>query len=332
MEPILQVSHLSVSLPGKNGPAPILKDISFSLKQGEILGLVGESGSGKSMTAFAVNQLLPGGGKSITGGSVLFAGEELTGKTEKQMQTFRGKDIAMIFQEPMTCLNPVFTVKRQMTDVIMIHEKRSRKEAEIQAADMLKKVHIRDPERTLSCYPYELSGGMRQRVMIAIALSCSPRLLIADEPTTALDVTVQAQIIFLLQEACQESGTGIIFISHDLGVVSQLCSRIAVMYAGTMAETGPASEVLKAPGHPYTKALLAAVPRFTSGGVRDRLYAISGMVPDPSEIQRGCLFAPRCPHAMDICRTEHPPIQNLGNQHQVSCFLEKGVSRGDGIS
>lgn len=323
MEPILQVSHLSVSLPGRNRSVPILKDISFSLHQGKILGLVGESGSGKSMTAFAVNQLLPGGGQSITGGSVLFAGRELTGRTEKEMQTFRGKDIAMIFQEPMTCLNPVLTVKRQMTDVMMTHEKLSRKEAGDRAAHMLRKVHIQEAERTLNCYPYELSGGMRQRVMIAMALSCSPQLLIADEPTTALDVTVQAQIIFLMKEACEESGTAVIFISHDLGVVSQLCDDIAVMYAGTIVESGTAADVLKEPGHPYTKALLAAVPKFTSDMGKDRLYAIPGMVPDPSEQMTGCPFAPRCPHAMAICRTGRPPVNDRGKGHSVSCWLEK---------
>lgn len=236
MENILNIKNLSVSLTGKRGTVPILHDISLEVEEGHILGLVGESGSGKSMTAFAITQLLPGGRNSIVGGSINFCGQELTEKTEKEMAKFRGKEIAMIFQEPMTCLNPVFTVGRQMTDVIMTHQQVKHENATKKALEMLEKVHIRNAERVLKCYPYELSGGMRQRVMIAIALSCSPKLLIADEPTTALDVTIQAQIIFLIKDACKASGTGVVFISHDLGVVSQLCDKIAVMYAGQIVE------------------------------------------------------------------------------------------------
>ena len=326
MENILNIKNLSVSLAGKRGTVPILHDISLEVEEGHILGLVGESGSGKSMTAFAITQLLPGGRNSIVGGSINFCGQELTEKTEKEMAKFRGKEIAMIFQEPMTCLNPVFTVGRQMTDVIMTHQQVKHENATKKALEMLEKVHIRNAERVLKCYPYELSGGMRQRVMIAIALSCSPKLLIADEPTTALDVTIQAQIIFLIKDACKASGTGVVFISHDLGVVSQLCDKIAVMYAGQIVEMGMAGDVLMDPQHPYTKTLLSSIPRFTpKEDGDDQLYAIPGMVPDPLEIIPGCRFAPRCPYALDICRQEAPPLKELEEGHSLHCHLQEGV-------
>lgn len=323
MENILEIKDLSVSLPNKRGPVPILHHVSFTVAPGHILGLVGESGSGKSMTAFAVTQLLPGGRRSIVGGSVEFCGQELTKKTESEMAHFRGKEIAMIFQEPMTCLNPVFTIGRQMADVIITHQKTDRKTAEDKAAEMLEKVHIRDGRRILKCYPYELSGGMRQRVMIAIALSCSPKLLIADEPTTALDVTIQAQIIFLIKEACKSTGTGVIFISHDLGVVSQICDTIAVMYSGQIVESGTSESVLSHPHHPYTKALLSAIPRFApKGSSDDRLYSIPGMVPDPMEVIPGCRFAPRCPYASEICHKEPPVQRTFEPGHSMYCHLK----------
>ena len=326
MENILNIKNLSVSLAGKRGTVPILHDISLEVEEGHILGLVGESGSGKSMTAFAITQLLPGGRNSIVGGSINFCGQDLTEKTETELAKFRGKEIAMIFQEPMTCLNPVFTVGRQMTDVIMTHQQVKYENATKKALEMLEKVHIRNAERVLKCYPYELSGGMRQRVMIAIALSCSPKLLIADEPTTALDVTIQAQIIFLIKDACKASGTGVVFISHDLGVVSQLCDKIAVMYAGQIVEMGMAGDVLMDPQHPYTKALLASIPRFTpKEDGDDQLYAIPGMVPGPLEIIPGCRFAPRCPYALDICHQEAPPLKELEEGHSLHCHLQEGV-------
>ena len=326
MENILSIKNLSVSLTGKRGTIPILHNISLEVEEGHILGLVGESGSGKSMTAFAITQLLPGGRDSIVGGSIHLCGQELTEKTETELAKFRGKEIAMIFQEPMTCLNPVFTVGRQMTDVIMTHQQVKHENATKKALEMLEKVHIRNAERVLNCYPYELSGGMRQRVMIAIALSCSPKLLIADEPTTALDVTIQAQIIFLIKDACKASGTGVVFISHDLGVVSQLCDKIAVMYAGQIVEMGMAGDVLMDPQHPYTKALLSSIPRFTpKEDGDDQLYAIPGMVPDPLEIIPGCRFAPRCPYALDICHQEAPPLKELEEGHSLHCHLQEGV-------
>ena len=258
MENILNIKNLSVSLAGKRGTVPILHDISLEVEEGHILGLVGESGSGKSMTAFAITQLLPGGRNSIVGGSINFCGQELTEKTEKEMAKFRGKEIAMIFQEPMTCLNPVFTVGRQMTDVIMTHQQVKHENATKKALEMLEKVHIRNAERVLKCYPYELSGGMRQRVMIAIALSCSPKLLIADEPTTALDVTIQAQILVLIKQLQQSEALSVILVTHDLGVVAGMCDEIKVMYQGRVVEEGTTEEIFYQPQHAYTKKLLQA--------------------------------------------------------------------------
>lgn len=326
MEPVLDIRRLSLSLPGKKGDVSILHDVSLSVLPGQILGLVGESGSGKSMTAFAVTRLLPGGGREKLGGSIRFSGEELTKKTEKDMQRIRGREISMIFQEPMTCLNPVFSIGRQMTDVICTHRQVTRKEARAAARAMLESVHIRNAEDVLDAYPYELSGGMRQRVMIGIALSCRPKLLIADEPTTALDVTVQARILALIREACRNLGTAVIFISHDLGVISMLCDTVAVMYSGHIVEAGRTEDVLARPEHPYTQALIAAVPTFSmkAGG---RLFAIPGIVPDPSEPMRGCRFAPRCPRASGVCREAMPEGQASGDGHLVYCHHWEGGVR-----
>lgn len=231
----------------------------------------------------------------------------------------RGRDVSMIFQEPMTCLNPVFTIGTQMTDVIRIHEKISKEEAWKKALAMLEAVHIRNAEDVIFCYPYELSGGMRQRVMIAIALSCHPKLLIADEPTTALDVTVQAQILYLIKEACRNLKTAVLFISHDLGVISEICDSISVMYSGHIVESGDAASVLTEPCHPYTRALIGALPKFTGDHTHDRLTAIPGMVPDPSEKMAGCRFAPRCPRASAACRQGLPPSVEIRKGHTVYC-------------
>lgn len=331
MEPILEIRNLSLALPVKKGMVSILHDVSLSIAPGEILGLVGESGSGKSLTAFSVTRLLPGGGREKLGGSIRFCGEELTEKSERDMQAIRGRDISMIFQEPMTCLNPVFTIGRQMTDVIMTHQKVSRQEAMKTAEDMLTAVRIRNAADVLRCYPYELSGGMRQRVMIGIALSCRPKLLIADEPTTALDVTVQAKILALIREACEKLGTAVLFISHDLGVISQICDTVAVMYSGHIVESGKAADVFAAPEHPYTRALMEAVPKFAaSAAAGDRLFAIPGIVPDPSEPMSGCRFAPRCPFAAEICFRERPADQDAGGGHRVYCHRWKETAASIG--
>lgn len=324
MNTLLDIKDLSVSLASKRGQIPVLNRVNLSVAPGQVVGLVGESGSGKSMTAFAITQLLPGGRPSIAGGEVIFKGEDLTLKTEKELAALRGKEISMIFQEPMTCLNPVFSIARQMTDVISTHRKTTKKEALERAEEMLAMVHIREPKKVLACYPYELSGGMRQRVMIAMALSCSPTLLIADEPTTALDVTIQAQIIYLIKEACKESDTGVIFISHDLGVISQICDSISVMYAGQIVESGVASEVLTNPKHPYTKALMASIPKFDDAAAGHTLNTIQGMVPDPTEVIQGCRFAPRCDFAMDICLHTEPTAKMVLAEHVCYCHLAEG--------
>ncbi len=323
-ENVLTISHLSLSLPVKKGMVPILHDVNIELNAGEILGLVGESGSGKSMTAFAVTRLLPGGNRADLGGSIRLCGKELMGMEEKEMEILRGRDVSMIFQEPMTCLNPVFTIAQQMVDVIRAHGDVSKAEARKQALAMLEAVHIRNAEDVLDCYPYELSGGMRQRVMIGIALSCKPKLLIADEPTTALDVTVQAKILYLVKEACENLGTAVLFISHDLGVISEICDKVSVMYSGHIVESGDTKYVLEHPLHPYTRALIAALPRFSSDRNKDKLKAIPGIVPDPSEKMGGCRFAPRCPLRAEECEQGLPPCVECGEGHRVYCRKVSG--------
>ncbi|HWR40007.1 MAG TPA: ABC transporter ATP-binding protein [Patescibacteria group bacterium] len=317
MEPILSVRNLTVDLAVRRELRRILYDVSLDVYPGEIVGLVGESGSGKSVTAAAIMQLLPGGAKAITGGSVTFQGQDLTRVTPKTMREIRGRDISMIFQEPMTSLNPVFTVESQFVDVARTHQKLSSAAARQRALELLQAVRISDPARVLNCYPHELSGGMRQRVMIAMAQSCSPALLIADEPTTALDVTIQAQILRLLQAAAREKQTAVLLISHDLGVVSQLCRRVAVMYAGEIVECGLTDDILQAPRHPYTRALLKSVPDF--GTPAGQLTSIDGTVPDAGAVMPGCRFQPRCPEAYAHCLLKAPEPVWLAGNHNVRC-------------
>lgn len=319
---ILAVNGLKVELPAGRGTAGILHGVSFTIKPGEILGLVGESGSGKSVTALAIMQLLPGGAKAVTGGSILLSGQELTHKTPAEMQSIRGQEVSMIFQEPMTSLNPVFTVKQQLVDVIMAHQPLTAAEAVQHALTMLQRVRIADPGRIAASYPHELSGGMRQRVMIAAALACSPALLIADEPTTALDVTIQAQILDLLREAADNTRTAVLFITHDLGVVARLCSQAAVMYAGEIVEIGPVEQILHSPRHPYTQALLAAIPSFT--GSKQRLLPIAGTVPTASELPAGCHFYARCPKRHSSCEKQKSALYTIAPEHQVYCRLQGG--------
>jgi peptide/nickel transport system ATP-binding protein len=269
MEPILQVNQLSVSLASNGQQSALLKKISFDLLPGEILGLVGASGSGKSITALSIMHLLPNHESAVIQGSICFDGLELTTRSEKEMRSIRGREISMIFQEPMTCLNPVISVGRQIIDVICAHTDQTKSEARQHALTLLSKVHIQDPHRVVRCYPYELSGGMRQRVMIAMALACSPKILIADEPTTALDVTVQLEILDILREIADRDHTSILFISHDLAVVSQLCSRVIVMQAGEIVEANATDRLLHHPSHPYTQSLLAAVPRFIAATLKE---------------------------------------------------------------
>ncbi|CUH95810.1 putative peptide ABC transporter ATP-binding protein y4tR [Propionispora sp. 2/2-37] len=324
---LLSVQKLTVDLTVGKEKVRVLHGVSFDVCPGEIIGLVGESGSGKSVTASAVMQLLPGGAGAVSGGKIIFNGQDLLKKSPEEMQGIRGKDISMIFQEPMTSLNPVLTIGRQFIDVIRAHQSRDQKEATLRACEMLKAVHITDPERIFKSYPYELSGGMRQRVMIAIALSCSPSLLIADEPTTALDVTIQAQILRLLREATQVSGSAVIFISHDLGVVSQICRRVAVMYAGEIVEYGLVQEILQYPRHPYTQALLKAIPDFTTKP--HQLSAIPGTVPNIRQLLTGCRFHPRCPVKQDICMQKSPQGCILTGNHLVRCWVTTGEVRNN---
>ncbi len=321
-QPILSVENLTVELPSGRGTAKILHGISFDVKAGEIVGLVGESGSGKSVTALALLQLLPGGAKAITGGSIRLCNQELTSIKPKEFEQLRGKDLSMIFQEPMTSLNPVFTIGRQLVDVILAHRPITKIEATGHALIMLEQVRITDPERVFGSYPHELSGGMRQRVMIAAALSCSPSLLIADEPTTALDVTIQAQILDLLRDITKLTGTSVLFITHDLGVVSRLCSRVAVMYAGEIVEMGKVQQLLSSPRHPYSKALLAAIPCFA--GNSQKLVPIPGTVPDVRQTLAGCHFHSRCPKRRNICFEQKPKCLSITPEHQVRCWYNAG--------
>jgi peptide/nickel transport system ATP-binding protein len=302
---------------------PVLDGVSFTLGGGETLGIVGESGCGKSMTALAVMQLLPQGFR-IAGGSIRFNGEELVGATDRRMRQLRGNEMSMIFQEPMTSLNPVYTVGDQIGEALRLHQGLSASAARRQAIEMLKAVQIPAPERRADEYPHQLSGGMRQRVMIAMALACRPRLLIADEPTTALDVTVQAQIFELLNELQAETGTAIILITHDLGAVAEMADNVTVFYAGKSVERGTVADILTQPRHPYTYGLMSCVPRLRLGAAayeaRQPLQEIRGMVPALGNFGAGCRFAPRCPLADQRCYDMPPPDERVAPSHAAACW------------
>jgi len=301
--------------------------VDFTVLQGQTLGLVGESGCGKSITALSLLRLIPTPPGKIESGEMIFQGENLLALSEEEMRKIRGNRISMIFQEPMTSLNPVFTVGNQLAEAMQLHQGLSDKEAVEKSIEMLRLVGIPSPEKRVTQYPFELSGGMRQRVMIAMALSCKPSLLIADEPTTALDVTIQAQILDLLKKLQQEMGTSIIMITHDLGVVAETCDQVAVMYAGKIVEYGTADEILESPKHPYTQGLLKSLPRIEAG--QERLEAIEGFVPSPFDMPTGCAFAPRCLYRIGRCEVEMPELAEIGEGRQLRCHLnEKG---GEGI-
>ncbi|WMM24481.1 ABC transporter ATP-binding protein [Tissierella sp. MB52-C2] len=321
-EPLLSLKDLKVSFFNNSGEVKVIRGVSFNLEKGEVLGVVGESGSGKSVTSMSIIKLLKGTGK-ITEGEIIYKGENLVNKTEKEMMRIRGNDIAMIFQDPMTSLNPVFTVGSQISDVIRRHQGLSKGEAKNKAIEMLRIVGIPSPEERYNNYPHEFSGGMRQRAIIAMALSCEPELLIADEPTTALDVTIQAQILELLMELKKKMDTSIILITHDLGVVANMCSRVIVMYGGLIMEEGFVDDIFYNPMHPYTKGLLQSLPKKDSKK-KQRLIPIKGNPPDLSKTIEGCPFAERCPYVMNICKRQQPEYYGENNHRAMCWLLDKG--------
>ena len=318
---LLSVQDLHTTFRTDSGEVQAVNGVSFNLNPGEILGIVGESGSGKSVTAYSVMQILADNGR-IKSGHILYKGEDLTMWSEKQMSHFRGKCCSIVFQDPMTSLNPVFTIGSQLGEAIRLHTNRRGKEVRERAIEMLELVGINEPEKRLKQYPHELSGGMRQRVMIAIALACEPKLLIADEPTTALDVTIQAQILELMQELRKKLGMSIIMITHDLGVVASMCEKIAVMYAGHIVEYGTTDEIFYQPGHEYTKGLINSIPKLNTE-VRERLVPIEGTPVDLLNPPAGCPFAPRCKNCMKICLSKMPPRTELSDTHYTYCWLQQ---------
>ena len=315
---LLSVKNLSTEFPVKKGIVRAVEDVSFDVDQGEILAIVGESGSGKSVTSLSIMGLLAEPGH-VAGGSLEFEGKDLATLSEKQYRELRGNDMAMIFQEPMTSLNPVYRVGNQIVEAIRTHEKVSKAEAKARAVDLLRKVGIPSPEARINDYPHQMSGGMRQRVMIAMALACNPKLLIADEPTTALDVTIQAQILDLLRRLRDDTGMAVLLITHDLGVVSETADRVVVMYCGQVVEEAEVRTLFDHPMHPYTLGLLKSIPRLEDDESK-RLYMIKGMVPNPLEMPPGCHFSDRCDSCMDICRTKVPELVDVDG-HKVRCFL-----------
>src|SRR5436305_9663814 len=319
-EALLEVKNLRTSFPTEGGWVHAVDNVSFNVRRGEALALVGESGCGKSVTAMSIMRLVASPGK-ITGGEIRFKGRNLADLSEREMRGVRGNDIAMVFQEPMTSLNPVFKIGAQVAEAIRIHRKVSKKEAWKQAGEMLELVSIPDPVKRLDDYPHQLSGGMRQRVMIAMALSCDPELLIADEPTTALDVTIQAQIMELLASLQKRLGLALLLITHDLGVVAEFCERVIVMYTGRIVEEAPVLDLFANPAHPYTRGLLASLPSVTKSGGATRLPTIKGMVPSLTSLPDGCKFNPRCPEVMPICLGNEPARMIVGEGHDARGYL-----------
>ena len=329
---MLEVKDLHTSFFTPVGEVKAVNGVSFNLDHGKVLGIVGESGSGKSVTAYSIMQILEKTGK-IVSGSIKFEGQELVGAGEKVMKTIRGNRVSIIFQDPMTSLNPTYTIGHQLMEAILLHTNRNKKEAYDRAVEMLRLVNVNEPEKRMKQYPFEFSGGMRQRVMIAMALACEPDILIADEPTTALDVTIQAQILELMQSLQKELGMAIIMITHDLGVVAQMCDEVIVMYAGSICEQGTADEIFYNPKHEYTKGLMRSIPTVDSDG--SRLEPISGTPIDLLNMPKGCPFAPRCDAAMKICMRERCQRMQINEEHQAACWMnvkeafEKEMEGGD---
>jgi oligopeptide/dipeptide ABC transporter ATP-binding protein len=331
VEPLLTVANLTTVFPHETTTVTVVRDVSFHINPGETLGLVGESGSGKSITAFSIMRLLQPPGR-VAAGRVVFRGRDLLALSEHDMERVRGADIGLVFQEPMSALDPVMRVGAHIAEALTVHGLATRREARGRAIDLLRAVRIPDADRRIDDYPHQLSGGMRQRVMIAIAIACRPALVIADEPTTALDVTVQAQILDLLRERRDELGLSLLLITHDLGVIAETADRVAVMYAGRIVEEGPVRAIFHDPLHPYTRGLLASIPGQTTG---DRLSAIDGTVPAPGALPPGCAFAPRCPARMPVCDTMPGPTV-VGADRQVRCHLHgpavEGVAASTGAT
>ena len=325
-ETLLEIKDLCVEFKTMAGTVHAVDHLSYTLHRGEKLGIVGESGSGKSVSSLAMMQLIPNPPGKVTGGQILYNGKDLVKLSEREMQKIRGNEISMIFQEPMTSLNPIIRCGKQIAESLRLHRGMKKKEAMEEAIKMMQAVGIANPQVRAYEYPHQMSGGMRQRVMIAMALACQPQILIADEPTTALDVTIQAQILDLIRDLNQEMNTSVVFITHDLGVVSELCDTVIVMYNGHIVEKAPVADIFREPLHPYTQGLLSAIPRITKE--RKPLSTIEGMVPNPVERIKGCRFWPRCPKACDRCRKEEPPVFSAGENRQVRCWLYAQADNG----
>jgi peptide/nickel transport system ATP-binding protein/oligopeptide transport system ATP-binding protein len=320
---LLQIEELKTYFYTFEGVAKAVDDVSFFLAKGEVLGIVGESGCGKSVTAQSIMRLIPEPPGKIVNGTILFDGTDLVPLSMEQMRSIRGNRISMIFQEPMTSLNPVYTIGNQISEMFILHEKGSRRDSWKRSIEMLQKVQIPAPEKRVHEYPHQLSGGMRQRAMIAMALACNPEILIADEPTTALDVTIQAQILELMMQLKEDYHTAIMMITHDLGVIAEIAERILVMYAGKCVESGPTEVIFEDPKHPYTQGLLKSIPKLGERAKHGRrqLQEITGIVPSLYDLPDGCRFYPRCPQAMEICNQSVPELIDVGDSHRVRCYL-----------
>lgn len=315
---LLTIKNLRVIFDTEHGVVPAVNDVSFSVNKKEIVAIVGESGSGKSVTSLSIMGLIEAPGKVVSG-EIIFSGQDLLKLPEKKMRKIRGNEIAMIFQEPLTSLNPVLSIGNQLAESIILHQKKTKREARDIGIEMLNKVGIANPSKAYDQYPHMISGGMRQRVMIAMALSCNPKILIADEPTTALDVTIQAQILNLMKDLIEEFDTAILLITHDLGVVAEMADKVVVMYGGEIVEEADVFTLFRKPKHPYTKGLMDSTPKINE--MKDELISIPGTVPSPFEFPQGCKFADRCPFAMDKCMTDEPPVLTMGDEHKVKCWL-----------
>ncbi len=327
---LLEVRNLTTSFFTDNGEVKAVNGVSFNLDHGKVLGIVGESGSGKSVTAYSIMQILASTGVIKEGSSIKFDGQELVNSGEGVMKHIRGGKISIIFQDPMTSLNPTYTIGKQLMEAILLHTNRTKEQARERAIEMLRLVNVNEPEKRMSQYPYEFSGGMRQRVMIAMALACEPDILIADEPTTALDVTIQAQILDLMKDLQKKLGMAIILITHDLGVVAQMCDEVIVMYAGSICEQGTADEIFYNPKHEYTKGLLRSIPTADTAG--KKLQPISGTPIDLLNMPLGCPFAPRCEKAMKICLREHAERMRINEDHMATCWMNVKEALEDGTA